>query len=130
MRTITRGDPFLPPEIIALGRTPRGHPEGLCEAFANIYAEVAQERMARALGETVPELPYPRIEEGAHTMAFIEACVASQAKGTWVSLRSEPGSSLGYCMNQPWLTTSDWPVSALVGKPRRRARLRRRRRRS
>ena len=21
-----------------------------------------------------------------------------------------------YCMNQPWLTTSDWPVSALVGK--------------
>ena len=21
-----------------------------------------------------------------------------------------------YCMNQPWLTTKDWPVSALVGK--------------
>ena len=20
----------------------------------------------------------------------------------------------GYCMNQPWLTTNDWPVSALV----------------
>ena len=81
VRTIGRGDPFLPPEIIALGRTPRGHPEGLCEAFANIYAEVAQERMARALGEAVPELPYPRIEEGAHTMAFIEACVASQPRG-------------------------------------------------
>ena len=91
-RTITRGDLFLPPEIIALGHSPRGHPEGLCEAFGNIYAEVAQERMARALGEPVPDLPYPRIEEGAHTMAFIEACVASQAKGTWVALRSMPAA--------------------------------------
>jgi predicted dehydrogenase len=95
-RTIGRGDPYLPPEIVAAGRTPRGHPEGLREAFANIYAEVAQERIARALGEAVPDLPYPRIEDGAHTMAFIEACVASQARGTWVdvagvpALRSDP----------------------------------------
>ena len=88
-RTITRGDPFLSPENIALGHSPRGHPEGLCEAFGNIYAEVAQERMARELKEAVPDLPYPRIEEGVHTMAFIEACVASQAKGAWVSLRSK-----------------------------------------
>jgi len=86
VRTIGRGDPFLPPEIIALGRTPRGHPEGLREAFANIYAEVAQERMARELGEPVPDFPYPRIEDGAHTMAFIEACVASQARGCWVDV--------------------------------------------
>ena len=26
----------------------------------------------------------------------------------------------GYCMNQPWLTTSDCPVSALVGKAAKR----------
>ena len=90
VRTIGRGDAGLPPEIAALCRTPRGHPEGLREAFANIYAEVAQERMARALGEAVPELPYPRIEEGAHTMAFIEACVASQERGTWVALQDTP----------------------------------------
>ena len=51
VRTIGRGDAYLPPEIIAAGRTPRGHPEGLREAFANIYAEIAQERMARELGE-------------------------------------------------------------------------------
>jgi predicted dehydrogenase len=83
VRTIGRGDAGLPPEIIALGRTPRGHPEGLREAFANLYAELAQERMAIELGEPVIERPYPRIEEGAHTMAFIEACLASQAQGTW-----------------------------------------------
>ena len=92
VRTIGRGDPYLAPEIVAAGRTPRGHPEGLCEAFANIYAEVAQERMARALGEPVPDFPYPRIEEGAHTMAFIEACIASQSKGTWVALRTAPAA--------------------------------------
>jgi hypothetical protein len=83
-RVIGRGDAGLPAEIAALGRLPRGHPEGLREAFANIYAEVAQERMLRTLGEPVPRLLYPRIEDGAHTMAFIEACVAS--KGAWVDV--------------------------------------------
>ena len=89
-RTLGRGDPFLPPEIIATGRTPRGHPEGLREAFANIYTELAQERMARALGEPVPDFPYPRIEDGAHTMAFIEACVASATQGAWVAVARVP----------------------------------------
>ena len=86
MRTFGRGDVYLPPEIIAAGRTPRGHPEGLREAFANLYAEVAQERMARELGEPVPDQPYPRIEDGVHTMAFIEACLLSQARGAWVEV--------------------------------------------
>ena len=90
VRTIGRGDPFLSPEIMALGRTPRGHPEGLREAFANLYAEVAQERMARELGEAVPTFPYPRIEDGAHTMAFIEACIASHAKRAWVDVAPLP----------------------------------------
>jgi predicted dehydrogenase len=90
VRIIGRGDPFLPPEIIAAGRTPRGHPEGLREAFANIYAEVAQDRMARTLGEQLPELPYPRIEDGAHTMAFIEACLASHASRGWADVAKLP----------------------------------------
>jgi predicted dehydrogenase len=90
VRVIGRGDPFLPPQIIALGRSPRGHPEGLREAFANIYAEVAQERMARALREAVPELAYPRIEDGAHSMAFIEACLESQSRGAWVDVARLP----------------------------------------
>jgi predicted dehydrogenase len=90
LRTIDRGSAFLPPEITAAGRTPRGHPEGLREAFANIYAEVAQERMARELGERVSARPYPKIEDGAHTMAFIEACIASQARGTWAAVAGVP----------------------------------------
>ena len=90
VKVITRADPFLPAHIIALGRTPRGHPEGLREAFANIYAEAAQDRMSRALGETAPSFPYPRIEEGAHTMAFTEACLRSQASGAWEDVAKLP----------------------------------------
>jgi len=93
VRRFTRGDPFLPPEITALGRTPRGHPEGLREAFANLYAELAQERMARALGEPAPTVAYPRIEDGAHTMAFIEACVASHAGGGWADVAALPAAA-------------------------------------
>ena len=37
-----------------------------------------------------PALPYPRIEEGAHTMAFIEACLASQRSGRWEDVARLP----------------------------------------
>jgi predicted dehydrogenase len=97
-RMIGRGDPGLPPEILRLGRAPRGHPEGLLHAFANIYAEVAQERMAIALGDAVPSFPYARIEDGAHTMAFIEACLASHAAGGWADVGhagAGPGAGAG-----------------------------------
>ena len=46
--------------------------------------------MARALGDAPPALPYPRIEEGAHTMAFIEACLASQRSGRWEDVARLP----------------------------------------
>jgi predicted dehydrogenase len=95
VRVIGRGDTFLPAEILAAGRAPRGHPEGLREAFANIYAEVAQERIARDLGDPPPAFVYPRIEDGAHTMAFIEACLASQARGTWAEVARMPGAAGG-----------------------------------
>ena len=70
-RVIGRGDPGLPPEIIKAGRAPRGHPEGLLQAFANIYAEVAQERMARrprrrAAGVRVPAHRGRRAHDGVH----------------------------------------------------------------
>lgn len=89
-RLIGRGDAFLSPEVLAAGRTPRGHPEGLREAFANIYSEVAHERMALALGEPFTPAPYPRIADGVHTMAFIEACIASHASGRWADVAPLP----------------------------------------
>lgn len=91
-RIVGRGDPGLPSEVAAVGaRSPRGHPEGLREAFANVYAEVAQEKIARELGIEIDAMPYPRIEEGAHSMAFIEACVASSKNRAWVDVARTPG---------------------------------------
>ena len=48
--------------------------------------------MARELGEPPPQFPYPRIEDGAHTMAFIEACLASQASGGWADVAGVSGA--------------------------------------
>ena len=77
VKVVGRGDPFLSPDIARLSRTPRGHPEGLREAFANLYREFAEDIIARNLGKPRSTQPYPRIADGVHTMAFIEACVAS-----------------------------------------------------
>jgi predicted dehydrogenase len=91
-RRIGRGDAYLSPAVLGAGRTPRGHPEGLREAFANIYAEVAIERTALDLGQPLaPPPPYPRIADGVHTMAFIEACLASSAAGAWRELDRTEG---------------------------------------
>ena len=92
LQVIGRGDRFLPPEIVALGRTPRGHPEGLREAFANIYREAADAVVARELGDAPPDSEYPRIEDGAHTMAFVDACLASHRARRWVDVAATPAS--------------------------------------
>ena len=49
---------------------------------------MAQDRIERTLGEPVTARPYTRVEDGAHTMAFIEACLASREAGTWVPVAS------------------------------------------
>ena len=86
-RTIGRGDVNLPPEIAKLSRTPRGHPEGLLEAFANIYREAAEAVIARRNDQVVASVQYPTIADAVHTMDFIEACIASNANnGVWTNL--------------------------------------------
>ena len=85
-RLLGRGDPWLPAAAPGTARGPRGHPEGLREAFATLYDELAEDRMLRSLGETPPAPLYPTIADGVHTMAFIEACVRSSAAGGWVDV--------------------------------------------
>ncbi len=60
-------------------RTPGGHPEGLIEAFANIYRNFALTVMARQAGEEpTPEmLDFPNVREGVRGMQFIETVVKS-----------------------------------------------------
>ncbi|HEY1325652.1 MAG TPA: Gfo/Idh/MocA family oxidoreductase [Casimicrobiaceae bacterium] len=85
-RVIGRGDPGVSPAEPGTARAPRGHPEGLREAFATLYDEFADDRMLRSLGETPSAPLYPTIADGVHTMAFIEACVASTRDGHWVDV--------------------------------------------
>ncbi|MTE01892.1 oxidoreductase [Paracoccus sp. YIM 132242] len=66
---------------------PRGHPEALSDAWANLYEEFAIAIEARRDGRDLPEglLAFPSLEEGAAGVAFIQAAIRSDAEGgTWV----------------------------------------------
>ena len=74
-------------------RIPAGHPEGYLEGFATLYAEIAQHlRAARPAGVARGPKPdktahFPTIADGVKGVAFIDAVVASSAKGgRWVRL--------------------------------------------
>ncbi|GLR66634.1 putative oxidoreductase y4hM [Acidocella aquatica] len=64
-------------------RMPRGHPEALSDAWANLYTEFAIAIEARRDGRTLPEalLRYPTVLDGAKGMKFIEAAAHSAAHG-------------------------------------------------
>ena len=73
-------------------RMPRGHPEALTDAWANIYTEFAVAIEARRDGRTLAPglLRYPEVVEGARGVRFVEAAAASAAAGgTWVDCRLE-----------------------------------------
>ena len=85
-RRITRGGPESGDEAAAVTRIPAGHPEGYLEGFATLYREIAEAvRAARDGGST--DAPFPRGEDGASGVAFIEATVHSSNEGSiWVNL--------------------------------------------
>ncbi len=60
-------------------RTPGGHPEGLLEAFANIYRNFALTLNAKMNNEMPSEemLDFPNVYDGVRGMAFIENAVES-----------------------------------------------------
>lgn len=62
-------------------RTPGGHPEGLLEAFANIYRNFALTLDAKLNNEvpTPQMLDFPNVNDGVRGMALIENAVASSA---------------------------------------------------
>jgi predicted dehydrogenase len=78
-RLLTRGGPGLGESARRATRLPPGHPEGFIEAFANIYRGVAADISARIAGTTADPLDadYPRVEDGARGVRFIETTVAS-----------------------------------------------------
>ncbi len=72
-----------------LVRTARGFPEGIIEAWGNLYTEFAMAVAAHRDGRTVPEtwLDMPRVRDGAAGVSFIDASVSSnEAAGAWMAL--------------------------------------------
>ena len=89
-RILTRGSPWLSPAALRAGRIPAGHPEAFIEAFANVYLGVAADIRARQAGTAADPLhaDYPRVEDGARGVQFIERVLASAAsEQKWTALR-------------------------------------------
>jgi len=85
-RRITRGGAGAGEAAARVTRVPAGHPEGYLEGFATLYREIADAIRAGSGGRGV-DAPFPRGEDGAKGVAFVEAAVRSSAAGAvWVDL--------------------------------------------
>ena len=76
-----------------LVRTARGFPEGIIEAWGNLYTEFAMAVAARRDGRVIPDtwLDMPRVADGALGVRFIDACVRSNdGAGGWVQIQDLP----------------------------------------
>ena len=70
-------------------RAGRGFPEGIIEAWANLYTELAMAVASRMDGVAVPDdwLAFPKVSEGADGVRFIAASVRSnEASGSWTPI--------------------------------------------
>ena len=81
-RILTRGGFGAGPAAEAVSRVPAGHPEGYLEAFANLYAEIADAVLAAKTGAPPPAAPFPTVEDGARGVRFMFAARASAKEGS------------------------------------------------
>jgi predicted dehydrogenase len=88
VRTVSRGTGAVLADGQRVSRLPSGHPEGYLEAFATIYAEIAQAIRALRAGVATPAgVDFPTLDDGIEGLAFIEAALRSSADGgRWVRL--------------------------------------------
>ena len=95
VQRLARGDADLLPAARRVVRIARGHPEGLVEAFANLYRDAAEAIAARLTGvEADPlALDFPTAADGVAGLAFVEAALASRRNGgAWVDVLNETGT--------------------------------------
>ncbi len=90
VRILERGESGLAPEAKRASWLTIGHTEGVPEAFANIYRDLAEDILARKEGRKADPLAldYPKATDGLRSMAAIEAAAASAKQGgKWVDVR-------------------------------------------
>ena len=82
---LDRGMDYLYPEALADDRIGGGHPEGLFEAWSNLYTRFAKAMEAADRGEKFEDVWYPGIEAGVEGVRWVENCVRSADNGAvWV----------------------------------------------
>jgi predicted dehydrogenase len=94
IETYKPGNGYLAPAAQRGTRMPAGHPEGLHEAFANLYGSAIRVMKARQDGvEPDPlDLDYPDVRDGAVGVHFIQTALRSGREGDWVDATYEaPG---------------------------------------
>jgi predicted dehydrogenase len=87
LQVLERGMGYLHPAALADDRIGGGHPEGLFEAWSNLYVRFAQAMVAsdRCDSVALANLHYPGIEAGIEGVRWVENCVRSADAGaTWV----------------------------------------------
>ena len=84
-----RGMGYISDEAKAFNLLPSGHPEGVYEAFANIYRAWIGALLKKVNGEPFAEgdCDFPTVEDGLNGVKFIHACVESSKKdAAWVEV--------------------------------------------
>lgn len=89
MQTYHRGMAYVSARAAQMNRLPAGHPEGLYEAFANMYKVWNTAVLKKVNGEklTAQDLDFPTLDDGIEGVKFIHAAVASSNKdAAWVEI--------------------------------------------
>lgn len=84
VRVLERGMGYLTPDALEDDRIGAGHPEGLFEAWSNLYSRFAQAMAAMDKGEKTT-FWYPDVHAGVEGVRWVENCVRSADHGAeWV----------------------------------------------
>ena len=84
-----RGMGYISDEARAFNLLPSGHPEGVYEAFANIYRAWIGALLKKINGQPFAEgdCDFPTVEDGLNGVKFIHACVESGKRdAAWVEV--------------------------------------------
>ena len=80
---LNRGMGYISPVAAGMERLPFGHPEGLYEAFANMYRAFTYALLKKVNGEelTCEDLDFPNVDDGIRGVRFITASLKSSRNG-------------------------------------------------
>ena len=88
-RIIYRAEGTASERAEAHTRLPGGHPEGLIEAFANIYRNVASSLSSDGAVRPFAD-DFPTVQDGAHGVYFVHKALESYGLGGWVDASYSP----------------------------------------